>query len=261
MVRILIAGSAEGGASLQRILEGHDCMVVATLHAAQKVLKAETFDLITATLHFDDSQMFEFIREVKKSDKNVDKPIICFCSRNTPMSVLMHESLESTTSILGAWMYLNEHAYNVYKDPDAELRRVIERCLSDESRKEIHQKRLDIQRQRTEIQTLRTLLQGQEWSPEMKDYLIGLKQDLELLLQEVTRLHLAAEASRASVLASRDLKDRVADRVTSNENSMTSIEETQTGAESGQFAEEQELTQREADKEAAAKHKQQPKDK
>ncbi|MBX9693444.1 MAG: hypothetical protein K2Z81_13735, partial [Cyanobacteria bacterium] len=176
------------------------------------------------------------------------------------MSRLMHESLESTTSILGAWMYLDEHAYNVYQNPDAELRRVIERCLTDESRREIQQKRLDIQKQRIEIQNLRKLLREQEWSSEMKDYLIGLKHDLELLLQEVTRLHLAADANRASIAASRDLRDRVAARVTSNENNMTSIEETQAGAENGQSAEEQELSQQEADKEAEAIRRQPSKD-
>jgi CheY-like chemotaxis protein len=260
VARILIAGSTEGGESLERILKGHNCTVVLSLSAAQTQLKTQAFDLIAATLHFDDSQMFEFIREVKKSGKNVDKPIICFCSRNTPMSRLMHESLESTTSILGAWMYLDEHAYNVYQDPDAELRRVIERCLTEESRKEIHEKRLDIQEQRIEIQNLRKLLRGQEWSPEMKDYLIGLKNDLEMLLQEVTRLHLAADANRASVLASRDLKDRVAERVTNNENRMASIEEIQAGAESGQSAAEQQLAQQEDEKETDARRKQRSKD-
>ncbi|MBX9772130.1 MAG: hypothetical protein K2X29_12205 [Candidatus Obscuribacterales bacterium] len=60
MVHILIAGSTEGAASLQRILQGHKCTVVMTMRAAQTALATEAFDLIAATLHFDDSQMFEF---------------------------------------------------------------------------------------------------------------------------------------------------------------------------------------------------------
>lgn len=166
---------------------GHECTVVTTMSAAAEKLNAEPFDLIVAGFHFDDSQMFEFIREVKKSQKNADKPIICFCSRDTTMSRLIHESLEHSTKALGAWMYLAEHSYNVYQNPDAELRRVMERCFTEESRKDIQQQRVVIEKQRAELQKLRSLLQGQEWTPEMQEYLDGLQRDLELLLTVIRR--------------------------------------------------------------------------
>lgn len=255
MSRVLIADLPEGAITLERILVGHDCLVVTSMHQATTMLKAEAFDLIVAGLHFDYSQMFEFIKEVKQSRKNADKPIICFCSRDTPMSRLIHESLEHSTKALGAWMYLAEHSYNVYQNPDAELRRVMERCLTEESRKDIHQQRLVIEKQREDLQNLRNLLQGQEWTPEMQEYLDGLQRDLELLLKEITRLHSAANAQGVSVVASRDLKDRVSNQVTTSENRMMSTEEAQTATETRQTAGEDQLTAKEGIKEAEGKRK------
>jgi DNA-binding response OmpR family regulator len=255
MSKALIADTPKGAVTLERILQGHECTVVGTMDAAQIKLQAEAFDLIVAGLHFDDSQMFEFIREVKKSRKNADKPIICFCSRDTPISRLIHESLENTTKALGAWMYLAEHAYNVYQNPDAELRRIMERCLSEESRQEIQQQRLDIERQRAELQQLRMLLEAQEWSPEMQIYLDGLQHDLELLLKEVTRLHSAADSQRVSVAASRDLKDRVSQQVTMSENGMTSKEELQSATEDRQSVEEARYARKEGVKEVDGQRK------
>ncbi len=250
MASILIADTAQGAVSLNRILQEHERTVVNTMSEAQAQLLSRAFDLIVVSLHFDESHMFELVREVKKSAKNANKPIICFCSRDTRISRLMHESLEYSTKLLGAWMYLDEHSYNVYKDPDAELRRVMERCLTAESRKEIQQQRLNIQRRRAELQQLRKLLQRQEWSPELKEYLDGLKHDLTLLMDEVTRLQSAAQAKRASVAASRDLKDRVAEHVSLDENDMTKIEESQSVAETRQTFDEEQLATLERFKEA-----------
>lgn len=242
MARILIADTADGAVCLSRILKGHKCVVVTTMKRATEELDGQSFDLIVAGLHFDDSQMFELIRTVRRMSPNEVKPIICFCSKVTRMTQLMHESLEFATNVLGAWMYLDEHSYNVYQDPDAELRRVMERCLTEESRKEIQKRRLDVQGRRTEVQQIRTLLQSQEWSLEMKVYLAGLKHDLELLLAEVAQLQSVVTVERARTAASRDLKDRVADHVRTNENTMTVTEDAQMQVEVDQAAAEERLS-------------------
>jgi DNA-binding response OmpR family regulator len=256
MSLVLVADTIQGSVTLKRILKGHELVVVHTMEAASASLQRHHFDLLVVGLQFDDSQMFELIREAKKSSKNFTKPIICFCSRDTEMARLMHESLELTIRTLGAWMYLSEHTYNVYQNPDAELRRIMDRCLTEESRKEIHQERLDIQKQRTEIQQLRNMLEAQEWSPELNDYLTGLRHDVELLLDRVTRLQSTAETGRASVESSRDLKDRVSEQVTSSENSMTQREEIQRLEETRQGAKEIELRGKEEFKHAEGQREQ-----
>src|SRR4030095_9180358 len=143
------------------------------------------------------------------------------------MTGIMHESLQYTIRGLGAWMYLNEHAYNVYKDPDEELRRIIERCLTAETRKRIQQERRNIQGQRELLHELRVLLQAQQESPELIEYLKQLRCELRLLVDKVTELRSRANSHRSNVESSRVLKDRVCEHVTMDENGMTMIEEAQ----------------------------------
>src|SRR5687767_5225099 len=130
MASILIADTPQRVSTLERILAGHELRVVHTMADANLVMERRTFDLVVAALHFDESQMFAMIRAVKASERNANKPIVCFCSRDTPLSKLMHESLEISTKVFGAWTYLAESAYVGSRDPDAEIRQVIERCLS-----------------------------------------------------------------------------------------------------------------------------------
>jgi len=78
---------------------------------------------------------------------------------------------------------------------------------------------------------------------------------MRVLLEEVTKLHGAADAHRASVTASRDLKDRVAERVRVNENEMTSSEEIQSAAEIRQSVGEDQLAAKEGIKEAEGQRK------
>ncbi len=245
MSTILIAHAAEGGGSLERILRGHNLTFVTEMRDAQIELVANTFDMIVATLHFDESQMFELLREIRRNPKSAATPIICFCSRDTEMARVMHESLEVTTRALGAWMYLSEHAYNEFQKPDDEIRRVMEQCLTEDARQENLQLRIDIQKQRKEIQHVRMLLKDQIWSPKMEEYIVTLKSELELLLEQVTTLQTSATGRRATVSTSRKFNDRVADHVTSKENDMTDQEEKQSLQETKQSAAEHALKQSE----------------
>jgi DNA-binding response OmpR family regulator len=250
MSQILLASTPEGAYSLKRILQGHELFVVETMKAARQAFRSQTFDLSIVSLHFDQSLMFEFMREASASSNNGTKPIICYCARETEMSRIMHESLEYTTRYFGAWMYLVEHAYNVYKEPDEELRRVIERCLTAEARKEIQQQRTDVQKERTELHELKVMLETKLLSPELNEYVHQLRRELELLLLKVVELQLSADSHRSKVESSRDLKDRVSDHVTMKENAMTQAEENQSLEEARQLAREDELAAREIARDA-----------
>jgi CheY-like chemotaxis protein len=227
MAHILIADTPQAFVSLKVILDAHELVIAYTMEAALANVQKEIFDLIIVGVHFDRSQMFELIRQVQESSINAAKPIISFSARDTEMTRVIHESIEIASKAAGAWMYLDAHSYNVYKEPEEELRRVIERCLTEEARKEIQQKRLAIQKQRAELQQLRVMLKAQDWSPEQDEYLSGLRRELEVLLEEVAILQSRADAHRANVASSRQLKDRVSVEVASRENGMERAERIQ----------------------------------
>jgi len=255
MSSVLIAANPQTVVSLERILgRWHELSVANTLGTALAKLKEETFDLVIVDIAFDNSQMFKLLRELRLSQKNVHKPVICFSARETEMPRVVHESIEIASKSAGAWMYLEQKLYNVYQDPDDELRRIIERCLTAEARSEIYQQRIDIQKQRGELQKLRLLLRTQAWSKEQAQYLTGLRHDLELLLDEVSRLHLGSDTQRSKITASRDLKDRVSDQVTMSEDMMTRRESIQSLDEARLSIQEQALTAEEESRSLLRQH-------
>ncbi len=167
MARILLADADDGIANLERILTpGHEFVAVQELHTALEALEKQSYDLIIVGVHFDDSRMFDLLPHFTKIKTCAETPVICFCTRDTPITRAMHESLEFSARALGAWMYLDQHEYNGKLDPDAELRRIIDRCLTDAQRKAALEKSADIQLQREDIHRLREALVSEVWTLE-----------------------------------------------------------------------------------------------
>lgn len=129
-LRVLIADTLRGSESLVRIMQGNLCTVVSTLRAGRVQLAAQQFDLIVVGLHFDGSHMYEFMQAVKQDPLNSDRPIVCYCSRDSPLSRERQDYVEYTSRIYGASVYLDERNYSGCADPDAELRLAIQSCLT-----------------------------------------------------------------------------------------------------------------------------------
>lgn len=249
MARILIADEPDGAAFLQRLLEPeHGLIVVSTLKIALETLRQQIFDLIIIGVHFDDSRMFNLMAECKTIPECANKPIICFCTRDTPLTRTMHESIDMSAKALGAWMYLDQHDYNVKKNPDAELRRVIERCLVGRARKATQEKRQDIQKRREELLRLRQALEETEWSVDLEDRVADLRQKLSEILQELSQVQINNVGQYEKLAQSKDLDDRVSQQVTLAENEMARQERQQSLEESQQLAREQEIVSKEETK-------------
>jgi hypothetical protein len=243
--QILIANTSEEAGTFNKLLSGHDLTFANTLAAATSYVERTEFDLIIATVHFDGSRMFDFLRIVHQSKFNAEKPIICFSLRNTDMTRLMHENLHLSTEALGAWIYLDEHTFKQFKEPAAALRRIVERCLSGQRRHEILRKRIGIHKERQEIHQLRPRLGQITLTPETQERNDRLRSVVELLQQSIIKLDIAAHDQRAHVKLSRNAKDRIAQRVETAENNLTEMEELQSFQETLQKMNEQTVSGRE----------------
>ncbi len=256
MAIILIADTIDGVANLKRILQpGHVLVAVNTMVDAVGKLGKQAFDLIIVGVHFEESRMFELIPKIRRFPENANTPIICFCTRDTAMTRIMHDSLNLSSRALGAWMYLDQHEYNVKRDPDAELRRVIERCLTHEARRETLAKRIDVHQQRQEIHKLRSDLEAEEWSAELEDRLGDLRRRLSKVLLSLYRQQIDSHAQHESIEESRGFADRLSDSATKAENEMTKAEEQQWTKETAQSINEQEIVDREEGKGKEGRHK------
>lgn len=256
MAHILVASVSNGVEFAQRLLaQEHDLIIVTTVSEAIAKLKEQDFDLVMIGVHFDESRMFELLAQCKTIPRNANKPVICFCTRDTPLTRTMHDSIDLSVKAFGAWIYLDQHDYNVKRNPDAEVRRVIERCLVSTERKKTKEKRADIQKRREEILRLRLALDQKEWSIDLEDRVADLRQKLSDVLLELSETLVTSVDQQEKLAKSKDLEDRVSPQVKSDENA-TALEERQIMLkESEQLAKEQEIAKREEAKSKELRHK------
>lgn len=232
MARILIADTQEKDSFIQHLLKPkHEPVVVTTMSQAAIELKRQAFDLIIIDLHFDESRMFDAMHLVKAIPKNADKPVICLGSQNSSVTRAVSDSLSFTARAIGAWMYLDLPTYNQTQDPQAEVLRLIERCLVGEARKATQAERVDVQKQRAEIHQLRLKIEKEEWSAELDEKLVEMREKLTGLLLQNCDLHLGSILQQEAIDESRDLKDRVSESVTQGEDKATRKERKQTSDE------------------------------
>lgn len=238
MARIFIAATTADKGFIERILgDSHELITSDALSEALAKIKDEVFDLVMISLHFDQSRMFDLLRELHTAQ--YDTPVICFCARDTTLTRTAHNSIDVATKALGAWMYLDHQKYNDTDSPDDELRRVIERCITGEVRKEIQSDRMDIHKQREKLLRLRQALADKEWTVDLEDRVAELREKLAQVLLELSELQIASIAQQELVAESRRLDDRVSLPVETAENSMDQ-EETRIGIqESEQLGQEQ----------------------
>jgi CheY-like chemotaxis protein len=244
--RILIAATPDSIADLERILKKqHESVVVSTMSEALVQLRIQAFDLVMIGVHFNESRMFDLLPEVHKSPENADTPIICFSTRDTPLTRAMHQSIDVLSKLLGAWMYLDQHEFSVSKDPDAEMRRIIERCLTGEARKKTTFSRMEIQKEREELYRLREALEVHEWSENLEDRVVELRQNLAALLLELFDSNESSLTQQDHISYSQEHKDQVSEAVQLAENEATQKEGRLLLDETEQTLKEQELGERE----------------
>ena len=255
VARILIAATPDDVANLQRILRWqHEFIVVSAVSEALAKLKEQAFDLIMIGVHFDESRMLELLPKIQKTPENADTPIICFCTRDTPLTRSMHESIEVASKALGAWIYLDQHEYSVNKDADAEMRRIIERCLTAGARKKTQSGRMDIHKQREEIQHLREALEGEEWSENLEERVVELRRNLAALLLDLHQSKESSLTQQEQIADSRERKDQVSTVVQLAENEAAHKERSLLLDETKQTDKELELGEREERKRTEGRH-------
>lgn len=256
MTRVFIAATADDVTAIERILgQKHEFVVVGTVAQAVDKLKEQTFDLIMVGVHFNESRMFELLRDIHAARKNGDTSVICFCSRDTPLTRTMHESIDAASKAMGAWMYLDQHEFNVSKDPDDELRRIIERCLTGEARKVTQASRVDSQKQREELHRLREALESQEWSENLEDRVVELRRNLSAILLDLCESQMTSLSQQEEIAESRDQKDRVSEAVQTGENGAMRAERKLSREETQQTAKEVQIDEREETKRKEGRRK------
>ncbi|HEY9682149.1 MAG TPA: hypothetical protein V6C86_11265 [Oculatellaceae cyanobacterium] len=128
MSRILIADLQKGSMKLAGLLcEKHELVYTNTVERVLKLLQTpDGFELLIIGVLFDDSRMYELIKEVKSHPEYADMPVMGFSDHHTAMSVSGRDSIESGSHALGVCDYIDTENMS-----DEEILERINRCLQE----------------------------------------------------------------------------------------------------------------------------------
>jgi PleD family two-component response regulator len=125
--RILVAVTAENEERLRRILSGHELTFVTTCGEANKLLEAHKFGMVIVGVHFDDSQMFTLLADIRAHAKYRKVPILCVLgTRGRVLSEVAVEGLDHAVKAMMANGFLNLLHFEDDDEGNARIRRIVD---------------------------------------------------------------------------------------------------------------------------------------
>lgn len=133
--RILILQEEPGPAeALKESLGSRHQLLFANSHAdAMRILAGQNIDLIIARVHLENTNVFDFLRIVKRDPQLHKIPFICFCGRHTHASKAFDPVLARSSEALGADKYISADDFLCGSHYDFEkMRGAVESCLPEQ---------------------------------------------------------------------------------------------------------------------------------
>lgn len=129
--KILVADVPELDARLVGLLRGQRLFFVRTLDEAVRALEHDDFDLLIISVHFDDSRMFDLLRQVRTDGRNKGIPIICVREPGLGFTAISTNTLEVTCRALDANAFVDLAKLKDEEERNAALRDAVAEFLKD----------------------------------------------------------------------------------------------------------------------------------
>jgi len=123
--KVLIADVPQVQARVAAVLVRERLVFVHTLAAALKALAGEDFDVVLIGMHFDDSRMFDLLREVRAGSRNGAVPVVCYRMRPLAFMALSTQVIEVTVKALGALSFIDLANLATDEDGNEALARLV----------------------------------------------------------------------------------------------------------------------------------------
>jgi PleD family two-component response regulator len=125
--KILIAVVRDNEDRMQRILQGHELTLVSACEEARTLLENETFGLVILSVHFDESQMFTLLADIRGHSKYRKVPVVCVLgSWGRMLSEIAVEGLDHAVKAMGANGFLNLMHFPDDDEGNARIRRIVD---------------------------------------------------------------------------------------------------------------------------------------
>ena len=130
--RVLLAARPDARVPFRHAING-DAEVIEAGTMADAIARLNgkaPIHLVCCTLFFDESRMFDLLRQVRADERYRHKPVVCVASQrfDTPISL---QGLEIATRALAASAFIDFARHGDYDAGNAAIRSVVERFLGD----------------------------------------------------------------------------------------------------------------------------------
>ena len=125
--RILVAVMPYKEDRMERILSGHDVTYVKTSEEARSLLEEEEYALVILGVHFDESQMFSLLGDIRAHARYRKVPILCVLgSRGRYLGDFAIEGLDHAVKAMMANGLLNMENISDSEAGNARIRRIVD---------------------------------------------------------------------------------------------------------------------------------------
>jgi len=123
--KILLAVVHDNRERLARVLQGHELMFVDNSDAARSLLEQERFGLVMLGVHFDESQMFSLLGDIRAHARYRKVPILCVLgSWGRMLSEVAVEGLDHAVKAMMANGFLNLLHFADDEEGNTRIRRI-----------------------------------------------------------------------------------------------------------------------------------------
>ena len=125
--KILLAVTSDKADRLQSILDGHELVFVKTSQEAMHLLTTDGFGIVILGVHFDESQMFTLLSDIRAHAKYRKVPILCVLGeRGRALSDVAVEGLDHAVKAMTANGFLDLWHFPDDAEGNARIRRIVD---------------------------------------------------------------------------------------------------------------------------------------
>jgi PleD family two-component response regulator len=124
---ILVAATEAVAERLRRVLEGHDLKFVKTSDETMSLLAHGRFGMVILSVHFDESQMFSLLSDIRAHSKYRKVPILCVLGPGgRTLSPLAIEGIDHAVKAMTANGFLDLENFADDEKGNARIRRIVD---------------------------------------------------------------------------------------------------------------------------------------
>ena len=125
--KVLVAIIPDRVERMEKILEGHDAIFVKDSEQARTLLEQQEFGLVILGVHFDESQMFSLLGDIRAHARYRKVPILCVLgSRGRVLTDVAIEGLDHAIKAMTANGFLNLENIPDDENGNARIRRIVD---------------------------------------------------------------------------------------------------------------------------------------